>query len=83
MMYESNYKYNILEEFEMYDEFEAGTTKYQLNLIYLLDTSGSMYDGGKPLPAAVALSLGLYFAEHNTGIFKNHFIEFSDIPRLI
>ena len=42
-----------------------------------------MYDGGKPLPAAVALSLGLYFAEHNTGIFKNHFIEFSDIPRLI
>lgn len=31
----------------MYDEFEAGTTKYQLNLIYLLDTSGSMY--GEPI----------------------------------
>lgn len=31
----------------MYDEFEAGTTKYQLNLIYLLDTSGSMH--GEPI----------------------------------
>lgn len=27
----------------MSDEFSSGTTKYQLNLIYLLDTSGSMY----------------------------------------
>ena len=35
------------------------------------------------MPASVALSLGLYFAEHNTGIYKNHFIEFSDKPRLI
>ena len=42
-----------------------------------------MYDSGKPLPAAVALSLGLYFAEHNTGIFRNHFIEFSSRPQLI
>ena len=42
-----------------------------------------MYDSGKPLPAAVALSLGLYFAEHNTGTFKNHFIEFSSRPQLI
>ena len=53
------------------------------NALAIIDTSGSMYDGGKPLPAAVALSLGLYFAEHNTGIFKNHFIEFSSRPQLI
>lgn len=52
------------------------------NALAVIDTSGSMYDG-KPKPAAVALSLGLYFAEHNTGIFKNHFIEFSSRPQLI
>ncbi|MCI8307889.1 MAG: DUF2828 family protein [Lachnospiraceae bacterium] len=53
------------------------------NAIAVIDTSGSMYYGGKPVPAAVALSLGLYFAEHNKGIFKNHFIEFSERPQLI
>lgn len=53
------------------------------NAIAVIDTSGSMYCIGKPLPAAVALSLGLYFAEHNKGIFKNHFIEFSARPKLI
>ncbi len=53
------------------------------NAIAVIDTSGSMYCDGKPIPAAVALSLGLYFAEHNTGAFKGHFIEFSAKPRLI
>ena len=32
---------------------------------------------------SVALSLGLYFAENNTGIYKNHFIEFSRKAQLI
>lgn len=53
------------------------------NALAVIDTSGSMYWGGKPLPATVALSLGLYFAERNKGIFKNHFIEFSENPQLI
>lgn len=53
------------------------------NTLAVIDTSGSMYCDAKPLPAAVALSLGLYFAEHNTGAFKNHFIEFSSRPELI
>ena len=53
------------------------------NALAIIDTSGSMYCGGSPLPAAVALSLGLYFAEHNTGVFRNHFIEFSSRPQLI
>ena len=53
------------------------------NALAVIDTSGSMYCSGKPLPAAVALSLGLYFAEHNKGCFKNTFIEFSEHPQLI
>ena len=53
------------------------------NALAVIDTSGSMYWGGKPLPAAVALSLGLYFAEHNKGLFRNHFMEFSATPQLI
>ena len=53
------------------------------NAIAVVDTSGSMYCQMGPSPAAVALSLGLYFAERNKGIFKNHFIEFSERPQLI
>lgn len=53
------------------------------NALAIVDTSGSMYCQSKPLPASVALSLGIYFAEHNTGAFKNHFIEFSRNPELI
>ncbi len=53
------------------------------NALAVIDTSGSMYCDGRPIPAAVALSLGLYFAEHNKGAFKNHFIEFSRRPQLI
>ena len=53
------------------------------NALAVIDTSGSMYCDQKPIPAAVALSLGLYFAEHNTGAFKNYFIEFSERPQLI
>ena len=53
------------------------------NALAVVDTSGSMYTGRQPQPASVALSLGLYFAEHNRGRFANHFIEFSMHPRLI
>ena len=55
------------------------------NYLAVVDTSGSMYWDwtGKPLPAAVALSLGLYFAERNKGAFANCFIEFSRRPQLI
>lgn len=53
------------------------------NAIAVVDGSGSMYCGGDPKPAAVALSLGVYFAERNTGAFRNHFITFSENPQLV
>ncbi len=55
------------------------------NAIAVVDGSGSMYSecNGNLRPIDVALSLGIYFAERNTGHFKNHFITFSQHPRLI
>lgn len=53
------------------------------NAIAVVDTSGSMYGSCSPKPAAVALSLGLYFAERAKGVFAGHFIEFSRDAQLI
>ena len=53
------------------------------NALCVIDGSGSMYSGGSPLPITVALSLGMYFAERCTGEFHNHFITFSEHPRLV
>ena len=53
------------------------------NALAVVDGSASMYWYGEYIPAAVAQSLGIYFAEHNKGCFHNHFITFSENPRLI
>ena len=53
------------------------------NSLVVVDGSGYMYWNSNPSPAAVAQSLGIYFAERNTGAFHNHFITFSNSPRLI
>lgn len=53
------------------------------NALVVIDGSGSMYGGSDPIPATVALSLGIYYAEQNTGAFHNHFITFSENPRLV
>ena len=54
-------------------------TKYE-NALVVVDGSGSMYWNTSPSPACVALSLGIYFAQRNWGIFHNHFITFSESP---
>lgn len=53
------------------------------NALVVIDGSGSMYGWADPVPASVALSLGVYYAERNTGAFHNHFITFSEHPRLV
>ena len=53
------------------------------NAIAVIDVSGSMNCGCGIRPIDAALSLGIYFAEHNTGAFANHFITFSQTPRLV
>lgn len=51
--------------------------------LVVVDGSGSMYQSSRPSPAAVALSLGVYFAERNKGAFHGHFITFSETPKLV
>ena len=53
------------------------------NALCVIDGSASMYSFGAPKPYAVALSLGMYFAERNTGEFRNHFVTFSQNPQLV
>lgn len=53
------------------------------NALVVIDGSGSMYYGADPIPATVALSLGIYYAERNTGAFHNYFITFSKNPKLV
>ena len=53
------------------------------NALVVIDGSGSMYWDYNPIPGTVALSMGIYFAERNKGVFRNHFITFSRKPQLV
>lgn len=49
------------------------------NSIAVVDVSGSMFG----TPINVAISLGIYLAENNKGLFHNHFFTFSSKPELL
>lgn len=54
------------------------------NVLVMCDVSGSMLSGmSKIRPIDISVSLAIYIAERNKGAFKDNFISFTDIPRLI
>lgn len=74
------------EEQEIMETMWRGLPNYinddNSNNISVIDVSGSMASN-QAMPLKVAISLGIYMAERNSGIFKNHFITFEDNPHLI
>lgn len=48
--------------------------------LVIADMSGSMFTSNNSLPALVAISLAIYFAERNVGPFKDVWMNFSDSP---
>lgn len=62
----------------------CGDGEENANAIAVVDGSGSMTWGQSSIrPIDAAISLGIYFAEHNKGAFGGHFITFSKHPRLV
>lgn len=49
------------------------------NILVMADTSGSM----SGLPMATSVGLAIYFAEHNTGAYKDLFLTFSESPSFV
>ena len=80
-----NLAYNEIQELEAYwrslPDYLAGK---EVNALVMVDTSGSMTWGSdnNVKPMDVAISLGMYFAERNTGQFKDYFMTFSNQPTL-
>jgi len=48
--------------------------------LVIADVSGSMFASANGLPALVAISLAMYFAERNTGPYKDIWMNFSTSP---
>lgn len=67
----------------MWDSLPVVETK----ALCVIDTSGSMMGGwgcaGSVAPITVATALGIYFAQYNSGEFKDKFFTFSSSPKLV
>lgn len=68
-----DYNKAIEEQWKSLPDYTRGN-----NALVVADVSGSMM--GRPM--SVSVSLALYFAERNKGIFKDYFITFSSNPQL-
>jgi len=64
-------------------DFLAGADGKARRILPIVDVSGSMYISLTPRPIEVSVSLGIYVAERNTGLFKDHFVTFSSNPALV
>lgn len=54
------------------------------NVLVMADVSGSMTMGSNAVkPIHHSIGLGMYFAEHNTGAFKNTIMTFSSRPEIV
>lgn len=53
------------------------------NIFPMIDVSGSMLQGNIPSPMLIAISLGLYLSEKNTGKFKDLVLTFSSKPEVV
>lgn len=54
------------------------------NILVIADTSGSMCNGDDSVkPIHVSVSLALYFAQRNKGLFHDYFMTFSEKPTLV
>lgn len=76
------YGNNEAQEYDLLNEMWNALPNYiegSSKAIPIIDVSASM--NGKPLD--VALSLGIYMAERNEGIFKDKFFTFSEKPKLV
>lgn len=74
-------RFSIEEDAVLEEQWKAlpNYIKKQANILVLADTSGSME--GRPM--SIALGLAIYFAERNTGPYKDLFLTFSESPRYV